>query len=251
MLRLLTALLTVIATSAAALETPLIVVAPNSDRVATINPGLGTITQYRVANGQNGSIERLGTGNFIADLVGLENHVIEGTPDDIFHALRTGTMNVKPPPYIFIEDVLGKIVVPKAAQEAGIVPLKTRARNSEKEFWSKPHPYDGVVRAALGNSYMLVAIPASRTILLYDMQNELANLVPIAATNIGPYLYHPTVSNSEPTPDGLLAKLPSDIQKDRREALKKQMEAQLERPERRPAGHCHRQRHGGPPVTTG
>lgn len=231
MSRLLIAMLTVLSTAAVALETPLIVTAANSDRVATINPVLGTITQYRVATGQNGPISRFGTGNFLADLTTLENHVVDGPADDVFHALRTGTMNVKPPPYIFIEDVLGKIATPKTAQAAGLVPFNVRARNSEKEFWSKPHPYDGVVRAALGNSYLLVAVPASRTLLLYDMQNENANLVLLAATNIGPYLYHPTTSNSEPTVDGLLSKLPQDVQNERKDAIKKQMEAQLERPE--------------------
>lgn len=229
MRRLLTALLSVVAFSAAALETPLIVTAPFGDRMATINPTLGTITQYRVATGQKGELTRFGSGNFLSDLTKLENYVIgERGEGDIMVALRSGTNGVEPSPYVFIQDFLGKMAIPKEAAAAGIVPLARRAENSEKEFWSQPHPYDGVVRAALGSNYLLLAVPATRTVMLYDMTNELANVPLLAATNLGPYLYHPTTSNSEPTVDGLLKLMPPEIQAERADQLKKQMEAQLE-----------------------
>lgn len=218
--------LLVFAAAISAMETPLTVASPSGLTAITVNPTLGTMTMYRL-NGA-GTLDRKGSANFLNDVAFFERYIVAERGDDVYSTLRTGTVNNKPTPEEWMSTVLGSLKQTRKAEEAGILPLLARARNSETEFWSKENPYDGVVRAALGNNYLMVVVPVKRAVLFYDVQNEGFKLV--AVTNFGPLLYLPHVYNSTPTPADLLRELPPEVQEERRKQLEEQMEAMLEKP---------------------
>jgi|GEM_PF-3229457 len=209
-----------------ALETPLTLASPNGVLCATVNPSLGTMTMYRL-NGV-ATLDRVGSANFLNDVAFLERYIVADRGEDVFSALRVGYGLNKPTPEEWLGSVLGALKNTRAAGDAGIMSLEKRARNSELDFWAKENPYDGVVRAALGDAYLMLVIPAKRAVMFYDVQNEGFKLV--AVTNFGPLLYLPHVYNSTPTPSELIKQLPSDIQEERRKQMEDQMVAMLEEP---------------------
>lgn len=211
---------------ASALETPLTVASPTGQIAITINPTLGTMTMYRL-NGV-GTLDRKGSANFLNDINFLRNYIVDERDGDVYSALRVGYGINKPTPEEWMRGILGALKQTRKAEEAGIKPLLERARNSEEEFWNKDNAYDGVVRAALGNNYLMLVVPSTRTVMFYDIQNEGFKLV--AVTTFSPLLYLPHVFNSTPTPADLLRQLPSDLQEERRKQMEEQMDAMLEQP---------------------
>lgn len=215
-----------LSTWASALETPLTVASPTGQVAITVNPTLGTMTMFRL-NGV-GTLDRKGSANFLNDIEFLQNYIVADRDGDVYSALRVGYGGNKPTPEEWLGGVLGSLKLPRKAEEAGVLPLEKRARNSEAEFWNKDHAYDGVVRAALGNNYLMLVVPSTRTVMFYDTQNEGFKLV--AVTTFSPLLYLPHVFNSNPTPADLLSQLPSDVQEERRKQMEEQMAAMLEEP---------------------
>jgi len=202
-----------------ALDTPLVINNTTGTSTVILNPAIGSMTLYNI---QDGQLTRVASTNFLADLMLPASIItakeIDGQP---VTALQDGSPNNQPTPDQFFEGVLKKLGPLKAEKDAGVKTLYDRARAAEKEFWGKEHPYDGVVRAALAQNYMMLAIPASRTLLVYDVSAQSFKLV--GWRNFGPELYLPHVYLSNPTPSEILKELPAEIQ----EARKKELEAQI------------------------
>lgn len=224
---LLCACLSLVLTSLPALDTPLIVNSPNSLNTVIINPTLGTMTLYSVLDGQ---LNRKASSNFLADITYLENVVY--SPDVLYAkdpdappvpALQLGSLNNSPNMKDMLFKVIGSVKPSKKEAAAGVSTLLQRALAAEKEFWGVEHKFDGVVRAALSNTYLMLGIPSKRLLMLYEMPSE--NFVLVAYHNYGPELYIPQTYNSNPSPDQILAQLPADLQEEHKEQLKDQMEA--------------------------
>ncbi len=229
MIRLLACLVLALA-ALPALDTPLIVNSPNSLNTVIINPTLGTMTLYSVLDGQ---LNRKASSNFLADITYLENVVY---PPEVLYAkdadappvpaLQLGSENNLPNMKEMLFKVIGSVKSSKKEAAAGVAPLLQRALAAEKEFWSTEHKFDGVVRAALSNAYLMLAVPSKRLILLYEMPNE--NFTLVAYHNYGPELYIPQTYNSNPSPDQILAQLPADVQAEHKDKLKEQMQALID-----------------------
>jgi hypothetical protein len=214
-------LLLVLAAAVPAYEAPLIINNLSGNSTVIINPSLGSMTLYNI---QDGQLTRAASTNFLADMVPLG--VITADVDGQgVTALQTGSANNQPTAEAFMQ-VLGKLGTAKAEKEAGLKSLAERARAAEREFWGKEPAYDGVVRAALAQNYLMVAIPAKHALLVYDV--TAANFEMVAWHNYGPELYLPHVFGSNPSPAEILQELPADVQEERKKELQAQIEAMTE-----------------------
>lgn len=212
-------LLLALAASAQALDTPLVINNTAGTSTVMVNPSIGSMTLYYI---QDGQLNRIASTNFLADMTPLESIVVREMPDGTpVTYLQDGSANNLPTAEQFLVGVLGRLGQTAAEGAAGVKSLLERARAAEKEFWSKDHPYDGVVRAALAQNYMMLAVPSKRTLLVYDVSASSFRLV--AWHNYGPELYLPHVYGSNPTPAQILQELPQEVQ----EARKKELEAQI------------------------
>lgn len=217
------ALLLIVVSAAAlsALETPLVIQSSQGgDLAVVINPSVGTMTMYRI---QDGKLNQRGSANFLSDLSVYEKMIYAEVDGQAISYLQTGSANNVPNNRGMIIDILGKIKSSRAEAAAGVSPLSVRAQTAEKEFWGKDHPYDGVVRAALSVQYLMLVVPAKRTLMVYDTANEELKLV--AWRNYGTELYVPQVLTSTPLPSELMSRLPADMQEDRKKALIEQLDA--------------------------
>ncbi len=211
-------LLLALITALPALDTPLVINNTGGTSTVMVNPTIGSMTLYYIEDGQ---LNRVASTNFLADLglpASLITRDLDGQP---VTALQDGSPNNVPTAEQFMTTVLGRYGQTKAEGAAGVKSLADRARAAEKEFWGKDHPYDGIVRAALAQNYLMLAIPAKRALLVYDVSASSFKLV--AWRNYGPELYLPHVYGSNPTPAEILRELPQEVQ----EARKKELEAQI------------------------
>jgi hypothetical protein len=114
---------------------------------------------------------------------------------------------------------------PTADEEKNnLKPYQTRARLAEDEFWSKDHPYDGVVRGAMASTTIMLVIPAKHALLLYDVSNQDKGPQLTSFRNYGAELYVPTGLTTTPSPQDIKSKLPSDIQGEYEKATKAMIE---------------------------
>jgi hypothetical protein len=85
----------------------------------------------------------------------------------------------------------------------------------EDAFWAAERPYDGVVRAAFGRQYLMLAVQASHSLVMYETVGEGWKLA--SFRNYGPELLIPLSLNNEPSPkelrDNLVDKATSEEQK--------------------------------------
>ena len=217
MSRLIVLLLTVV-TVLPALDTPLVINNFSGSSTVMVNPSLGSMTLYYIEDGQ---LNRVASTNFLADMMLPASIITRDLDGQAVSALQDGSPNNTPTTEQFLTGVLGKLGKTKAEADAGVKSLLDRARAAEKEFWAADHPYDGVVRAALAQNYLMLAIPVKRTLLVYDVSASAFKLV--AWHNYGPQLYLPHVYGSLPTPADILKELPTEVQDER----KKEIEAQI------------------------
>ena len=215
MSRLIILLLTLVA-AVPALDTPLIINNTAGTSTVFVNPTIGSMTLYNI---QDGQLNRVASTNFLAELTLLGSTITRDVDGRAVTALQDGSPNNLPTAEGFLAE-LKKLSSPKA-EAAGVKTLADRARAAEKEFWSKENPYDGVVRAALAQNYLMLAIPAKHTLLVYDV--SALSFMLVAYHNYGPELYLPTVFGSNPSPAEILKELPQEVQ----EARKKELEAQI------------------------
>ena len=214
-------------TALTALETPLVLLSPvGSEVTVVINPSVGTMTMYTI---QDGKLNQRGSANFLSDLSVYEKRVYTESDGQAITYLQTGSLNNQPANGDMILKVLGGIRSSKAEKDAGIAPLSTRAIAAEKEFWGKEHAYDGVVRAALSQQYLMLAVPCKCTLMVYDTANQQLTLV--AWHNYGPELYVPQVLTSTPLPSEIMSKLPQEIQDERKKQIQNQFDALIQKAE--------------------
>lgn len=214
-------------TALAALETPLVLLSPVGTEVTVvINPTVGTMTMYTV---QDGKLNQRGSANFLSDLSLYEKRVYTEADGQAITYLQTGSLNNLPTNGDMILKVLGGIRSSKAEKEAGVAPLSTRAIAAEKEFWGKERPYDGVVRAALSQQYLMLAVPSKRTLMAYNTANQQLTLA--AWHNYGPELYVPQVLTSTPLPSEIMSRLPQEIQDERKQQIQDQLDALIQKAE--------------------
>lgn len=225
MLRLIALVLLAVA-ALPALETPLIITNATGNTSVIINPALGTMTFYAV---EDGALNQRSSANFLTDLEYIDRMIVDHNGEEAFSALRLGVGAngaVTKLAYAEFFAYLDKLGQTKAEKEAGVDSLFKRARRSELEYWAKDHPYDGVVRAALGQRYLMVAVPSKRALLVYQVDSERLELV--SWRYYGTELYVPHVFFSAPTPEDILRQLPSDIKEERKLAIEAQMKALTE-----------------------
>lgn len=197
---------------AAALDTPLIltpsgVQVVNSELLLSIAPGQGVITYYHATQQM---LERAAGAAFLFQMSMIENSYAPrsmATPGNVpWNMLRLGGPlgRVQPTALEFIAMQDPKPVLP------GLPSLQQMSITAEDEFWSKPHPYDGIVRAAWDLDYALLAVPSTHTLLLYHTSDQVIEL--IGWMNYGPLLLTAQGLNTNPTPQVLFAQMPAPIQ---------------------------------------
>ncbi|GDY15051.1 hypothetical protein LBMAG53_39290 [Planctomycetota bacterium] len=190
-----------------ALETPLIIPGEDDGEVAIVHPGLGTLTLYQV---QDQLLTRKGSVNFKAELGFLGSFIFTERLGVPWTMLRSGATNTKP-------EVLGLLEGKPTAEERreGLKSLRERAVECEDAFWAAERPYDGVVRAAFGRQYLMLAVQASHSLVMYETVGEGWKLA--SFRNYGPELLIPLALNSEPSPkelrDNLVDKATNEEQK--------------------------------------
>jgi hypothetical protein len=218
--------LALVASWASALETSMVLRQGGSGQgglYVVVEPGIGTITIYSV---DGNTLVKYGSGNFIEDLNFYDQLILRETEGVPYSALRAGSANCKPT----VEELFAKFPNVPTAKEtaAGLKSYQSRARQAEDEFWKKDHPYDGVVRGAIGATSLLLCIPCKRALLVYDLQKR--DLGPQLACyrNFAAELYVPQVLASSPTPQEILTQLPADVKKEQKEALDEQLKALAE-----------------------
>ncbi len=223
---ILISLLALAVTSAPALETALTLA--SGANTITIDPGLGTISLYYVQDGRLN--KRPGTANFLTDLNVYRKTIIrmDKESERPMCALEIGSTNNLPMPDQLMQKLAEAEIRPRKKDKDApeFIPLPVRAANTEAEFWGKiwekDEPYDGVISAALGNRYLIVAVPSVRCFLVYEIVGE--QIEARGWRNYGVDLYVPTVWNSTPLPQEIFDQLPKEVKEERGEALKAQVE---------------------------
>ena len=197
MRNLLTSVLCIVSATLAATETPLTLTQPvgetgNFQRLVTIEESTGAMRLYQLGNGTGTqAMKQLIPWNFLIDLDRIRNirlvvdnpkRVNRTDPEYVLWPLvRTGSgtgTRGKPsnnPPY----GLMYKFFLPKSERPAVF--------NSEDEFFTTLKDYDGEVRAALSQGYLLVVIPGTYTILAYRISDDKFDLV--SYRNYRPELY--------------------------------------------------------------
>ena len=208
---------------AAALDNSLVMRRPGAQTsgiYAVVSPSTGNVTLYSLEGNQT---TRYGSANFLADMQTLEN--IPGITQGgiTYSLLRLSHPISLPTP----TDLINSIAFPDkpTAKEAaaGLKSLRARVVEAENAFWDKPKPYDGVVRGAMGNQYLLLCVPVKHALLAYDCQDRDKGPQLVSYRNYGIDLMIPQVLNSDPAPQALLAALPADIKAEQKASLEKAM----------------------------
>jgi hypothetical protein len=211
-------------TALPALETSMVLRQGGSNGQAgvyvVVEPGIGTITLYSV---EGTNLIKHGSGNFIQDMDFYSQFVIGERGDSVYTALRTGSANCKPSVDELLAMLPSKPTVAETA--AGLKSYQERARQAEDAFWKGDHPYDGVVRGALGATSLMLCIPCKRAILVYDIQKQELGPQLAAWRNFAAELYVPQVLASSPTPTELLAQLPAEIKAEQKKAIEDSLNA--------------------------
>ena len=208
---------------AAALDNSLVMRRPGAQTsgiYAVVSPSTGNVTLYSLEGNQT---TRYGSANFLADLQMLENipgATLDGT---VYSTLRLSHSLSQPNP----RDLINSVAFPDkpTAKEsaAGLKSLRARVVEAENAFWDKIKPYDGVVRGAMGNQYLLLCVPVKHALLAYDCQDRDKGPQLVSYRNYGIDLMIPQVLNSDPAPQALLAALPADIKAEQKATLEKAM----------------------------
>lgn len=213
-----------LAVPAMGLETPLVVV--SGGNIATINAGSGQIAIYELRDNVN---TRKSVKNFLVDLQMLEARVTQ-VGDQTYSLVRTGwgpakDAYPKPTPEEVIQGLFRKDPTPEQ-KKSGRAADQELVRKAEDEFWSKDHPYDGVVRGAFSGSMLMVVVPAKRAVLFYRSDNEQIKL--LNAYNYSPALYVQLAYKSIPNPLELAKSRELDLTKEQQEELINQFKSQDE-----------------------
>lgn len=206
------------------LETPLVVVSGNN--IATINAGSGQIAIYELRDNVN---TRKSVKNFLVDLQMLEARTTQ-VGDQTYSLVRTGWGPAKdafpkPTPEEVIQGLFRKEPTPEQ-RKTNRAADQELVRKAEDEFWSKDHPYDGVVRGAFSGSMLMVAIPAKRAVLFYRSDDEKLRL--LNAYNYSPTLYVQLAYKSIPNPLDLAKSRELDLTKEQQDELINQFKSQDE-----------------------
>jgi len=185
-----------------ALDTPLILTpegTPNlsTDQLLEISPNIGVMSYYQ-ATLQNLQLQ-VGH-NFLADLDFLDKRLMEIRNGAPYTTLRVGAPTMKPTAQEFLDQFSDD------HKDADTPSLREAATAAENAFWSKPHDFDGVVRAAWNDEFAVLVIPSKHTILVYSTSTQSIDMV--AYLNYGPFLLVQSSFNSNPTPQVVFQKLP-------------------------------------------
>lgn len=210
-----------LAVPAAALETPLVL--PSGNSVGSINAGSGQVIIYEVATN---TTTRKGQANFLTDLQVREARVTM-VGEQPYSQLRTGWGPSKdalpsPTPEECISKWFLKELSPAQKKAGRTASDQELVRKAEDDFWSKDHPYDGVVRGAFGGTKLMLVVPSKRVALFYQIDSQDATLVNVY--NYSPALYVQLGQNTSPRPDELAARL--DLPKEQKEDLVGQFKQQ-------------------------
>ncbi len=211
-------------TTLPALETSMVLRQAGSNGQAgiyvVVEPGLGTMTLYTV---EGTSLVKHGSANFLQDVEFYSKFVIGMRGGTAFTALRTGSANCKPS----VDELLAMLPSKPTEEEVknGLKSYQERARQAEDAFWAADHPYDGVIRGALGATSLMIVVPCMRAILVYDIQKQDVGPQLAAWRNYAAELYVPQVLASSPTPTELLAQLPADVKAEQKKNIEEAMKA--------------------------
>ncbi|MBA2480947.1 MAG: hypothetical protein H0V44_09805, partial [Planctomycetes bacterium] len=200
-------LLVLAAVSAQALETTLVLRAPNSpNQVIEVSPNIGTMTLYDVT--ESGT-RRASSANFLFDLEFYDKYILDERNGVPYTALRTGSQNNKPT----CEQMLAQFPKDPTDREKqkGLPSYQARARASEDSYWLKEHEYDGVIRGACNAKYVMLCAPSKHALLFYELNGDKMELR--AWRNYGVDLLVPQAMNSLPTPLEVVRMLPDEEQK--------------------------------------
>ena len=215
---------------ATATETPMILrpgnggSGGNSTFYAEVDASLGTISMYTVEGNQ---LTRQGSTNFLIDLDILEGRPYDDRNGEVFSTLRVGSGNWDiPTEQLLVKALPDKPTAKEAA--AGLKPLRDRVLQAETEFWAKDHAYDGVVRAAMGQTSIMICVPAKHVLLFYEIVDRTKAPQLAGWRNYGADLYVPQSYQSSPLPQAILSALPADIRKDQKDAIDAAFKAQAE-----------------------
>jgi hypothetical protein len=215
----LTGMLMLCAACLAAVETPLTLVASDSNRLVVVDPSYGAITIYEVTVSNS---NRVGLGkaqpNFLSDVNIRLNSFYDEIEGEPYAWLRLGG-TTKPTYGEMFRD--GKWYANKPTKKevaAGKADAQTRALRAESAFWKTQLAYDGVVSAALtpNGQDLLIVLPGLHAMLWYRIDGD--SVVLKGWRNYGTELMM-SGFNTTPDPNALLARVPRDKQADARSAL--------------------------------
>jgi hypothetical protein len=190
--------------SASALETTLVMRAPNSpNQVIEVSPNIGTMTLYDV---NDSGTRRASSANFLFHLEFYDKYILDERNGVPYTALRTGSLNCKPTCEATLQ------MLPKdptdAEKQKNLPSYQARARASEDAYWLKEHEYDGVIRGAFNSKYVMLCAPSKHALLFYELSGEKMELR--AWRNYGVDLLIPQALNSLPTPTDIVSILPAE-----------------------------------------
>ncbi len=190
------------ASAAPALETPLILTPQgtpviNTELLLQVNPGLGLMNYYQSTNQQlmlqtelvlplrpGDDRETTPTGG-----EGPRRRGLERAAPGLGQRQRRTPMELLAQ---FAKDPLREFPDLPSPQAAAL--------KAEDAFWSKPHAYDGIVRAAWNLDYVLLAVPSKHVLMFYETNNQKIELK--ASMNYGPVEMILTGYNTNPQPAG-------------------------------------------------
>ncbi len=208
---------------ATALENSLVMRRPGSQTsgvYAVVSPSTGNVTLYSL---EGNLTTRYGSANFLADLQKVESYPALEREGVTYSLLRLSHQLSEPMPDVLINSPAfpDKPTAKEAA--AGLKSLRARVIEAENTFWETVKPYDGVVRGAMGNQYLLLCVPGKHALLAYDCQDRDKGPVFVSYRNYGIDLMIPQVLNSVPAPQALMSALPADIKAEQKDAIEKAM----------------------------
>jgi hypothetical protein len=206
------------------LETPLVL--PSGNSAGCINAGSGQVIIYEVFPN---TTTRKGQANFLTDLQALETRVTM-VGEQAYSFLRTGWGPSKdalpnPTPEECLSKWFAKELSPGQKKAGRSATDQEMVRKAEDEFWSKDHPYDGVVRGAFGSfggGKLMLVVPSKRVAMFYQVDSQDLKLANVY--NYSPALYVQIGQNTSPRPDEIASRL--DLPKDQKEDLVGQFKQQ-------------------------
>lgn len=206
------------------LETPLVL--PSGNSAGCINAGSGQVIIYEVFPN---TTTRKGQANFLTDLQAMEARVTM-VGEHPYSLLRTGWGPSKdalpnPTPEECLSKWFAKELSAGQKKAGRSVTDQEMVRKAEDDFWSKDHPYDGVVRGAFGSfggGKLMLVVPSKRVAMFYQVDSQDLKLANVY--NYSPALYVQIGQNTSPRPDEIASRL--DLPKEQKEELVGQFKQQ-------------------------